>query len=332
MGFGRGQSQSGYSRCIDNLGLEAEDVPTMKLLVKTHKPVSAAGHPQSCPVVAAATGLSSRAGDALADILQPMIVADLLRMEDMSTEEVITQLEEAERTMKDSGLTNTMVGSLDVKALYPSLDHMGAAEAVEKFVYNSKVEMCSVDYRAAQVFMASNLMEDEVMKEGLVHLVPRRTKVMGPRPGRTTTELSRKQKEAGQHDEASKWRHTDVETLTFKQKKLIISKVCKVATLNIFANHMYQFGGVTFCQLVGAPIGLRLTSIVARIVMDQWVQRFLVLVTDAGAKVHFLAKYVNDINIIVAMFGLGMKWVDSGLVHTVELEEQDRLESRTRER
>ena len=73
-----------YIRCMDNCGGEAEDIPTLKILPKTHKPVGPLGHPQSRPVVAAASGLSSRAGDVLADFLEPLVNAASPRYEDRS--------------------------------------------------------------------------------------------------------------------------------------------------------------------------------------------------------------------------------------------------------
>ena len=75
-------------------------------------------------MVAAATGLSSRVGEVVAEILEPIVIAKLPRMEDQSTEEVIAQLEEAEVSVRESGVCNTVVGSLDVRALYPSLDQV----------------------------------------------------------------------------------------------------------------------------------------------------------------------------------------------------------------
>ena len=82
--FGTGMSQgySNYVRCHNNARSEAEDVPVMKILPKVHKPLTPAGHPASQPVVAAATGMSSRAGDVLADFLEPLILLSTPRMED----------------------------------------------------------------------------------------------------------------------------------------------------------------------------------------------------------------------------------------------------------
>ena len=83
-----------------------------------------------------------------------------------------------------------MVGSLDVKALYLSLDQEGAAEMVSLLVHRSKVKFTWIDYRAAQVYLASNLSEEKIKEESLVGLLPARVYKRGKRPGPTTDELS----------------------------------------------------------------------------------------------------------------------------------------------
>ena len=90
------------------------------------------------------------------------------------------------------GAGDTMVGSLDVKALYPSLDQDHAADLVAQHVLESKARLPSVNYRCVQTFVASNLSEEEVKSRGLVDLVPGCLKKGGNRPGPRTLELSTK--------------------------------------------------------------------------------------------------------------------------------------------
>ena len=284
-------------------------------------------------MVAAASGLSSRAGDALADFLEPLVSVVSPRFEDQSTEEVLAQLQQAEVKIRDEGLTSTMVGSLDVSALYPSLDHMGSAEAVERFVKRSRVEFKNVDWRAALVFLASSWTEKEVKSEKMMDLVPRRLKKWGRRPGKTTPELGKKrQAPGGEEDpEPSLWAPTDTSNLTSDQMKLIMSKVAKVVVLTVFGHHQYQFGGRTYRQAGGAPIGLRLTSVVARIIMDEWAVSFLHKISEAGVDVHLFAKYVDDINLIMTRLDLGTRWKGEVMEWSEQWEEEDRQEGCTQE-
>ena len=126
-----------------------------------------------------------------------------------------------------------------------------------------------------------------------------------------------------QEEMDSKWRKTDPSTLTAEQERFLFSKMIEVAVLTVFRNHMYQFGGLSYRQLKGAPIGLRLTSIVARIVMDQWMARFLTKLDMAGIEVHLIAKYVDDINLILSNLRLGSRWREDRVVHDKVWEEED---------
>ena len=165
LNLGKSHSWRNHSRCFDNVGSSAEDVPKLKLPPKVHKPPAPGGHPQSWPVVATASGLSSGARDLLSTFLEPLIAASSPRQEDLSTEEVISQLEEAERSIKDSGLKDTMAGSLDVQALYPSLSQEGASVGVAKFVRESKTTILGIDWREVQTFLASTMDPHEQKKE-----------------------------------------------------------------------------------------------------------------------------------------------------------------------
>ena len=303
--LGKSHSHRNYSRCIENSGSQAEDVPNLRLLPKVHKPPAPGGHPQSRPMVAAASGLFSRSGDLVSDILEPLVATNNPRQEDQSTEEVISRLEEAEQMIQEKGMTNVMAGSLDVRALYPSLDQDLASEAVAEFIRRSKVEMKGIDYREVQVFLASNLDEHEQKRERIKHLLPRRTKRMGRRPGPTTLELRQKDPDPAKQSSRTKeslWMESDPDNkLTEQEKRLLFSIVIKTAIRLIFKHHLYVFAGEARRQTKGGPIGLRLTSLVARIVMDGWMEGFLTAVTQAGMEILAAMKYVDDVNLVMSM-------------------------------
>ena len=332
---GMSQSSRNYSRCFDNVGSESADVPNLKLLPKVHKAPNPAGHHQSRPVVTAANGLSSRAGDLLSDILEPLVAVKLPRMEDVSTEEVLSQLEEASEAIWDSGATNTMVGSLDVRALYPSLDQVEASRAIAKFVMESPTEIAGIDYRQAQVFLACNMDEHKKKREKILHLLPTRLKKVGKQPGKTSDELKTKLpnlKNPKAKPAETLWKDTDPEKdLSKSEKRKLFSMVMMVAMRNVFKNHAYQFAGLYRRQRKGSPIGLRLTSLVARVVMDQWAEKFLVMVVDAGLTVHAMMKYVDDVNLVVAMLAMGTRWDKDKFTWKESWEIEDRKNQRTQE-
>ena len=174
--------------------------------------------------------------------------------------------------------------------------------------------------------------EHEIKREKLVDLVPKRTKARGKRPGPTTTELGAKKLDPdGRGSKVeSKWTETDPErTLTEENKRLLLATVMMIATRQIFKYHVYTFAGEVYRQLLGGPIRLRFTSIVACIVMDAWMTMFLAALIRAGVQVLAAIKYVDNINLIIVMFCLGTRWCQGELTHKDIWEQEDIMAKRT---
>ena len=204
----------------------------------------------------------------------------------------MSQLSEAQEAIRKEGSTKVMVGSLDVRALYPSMDQDNSAEVVAQMVEETGVGFSSVNYHCVQTFVASNLTEEEVKSRGLTGLVPDRLSSMGHRPGSTTPELSAKIPKVAclPPQELSKWKPTDPDKdLDEAQQRHLLAQ----------ANHVYQFCGVKYRQTAGGPIGLCLTSLVAHIVMDRWVVQFIFKLDKAGCKLWAVMKYVDDVNLVM---------------------------------
>ena len=75
--------------------------------------------------------------------------------------------------------------------------------------------------------------------------------------------------EAEATDVKTKWKPTEREYST-KEKRKIVAKVLETAIRTTFKNHIYAFKNKTYQQVSGGAIGLRLTGVVARILMDEW--------------------------------------------------------------
>ena len=181
------------------------------------------------------------------------------------------------------------------------------------------------------MFLASNMTVDEAKKEGILHLIPRRLKKNGNRPGNTTLELGRLNVKSAEENKDTKWAAKDTNIMSEEEKRLLLSKVLKVAVLTVFRHHQYQFAGVSYKQACGAPIGLRLTSIIARIVMDEWAARFITTLDQAKIRIHMITKYVDNINVIIGMLEMGSRWVNGSVVSSKEWKEEDRVSNRSQE-
>ena len=84
-------------------------------------------------------------------------------------------------------------------------------------------------------------------REKIFHLILKRTKKRGTRPGKKTDKLSKKTpnpENPKSVPKASLWMPTDPENdLGEQDKRLLLSLVAKVATRQIFKLHLYSFAG-----------------------------------------------------------------------------------------
>ena len=119
------------------------------------------------------------------------------RTEVESTEELCHEIGVANSRIAEAGLRrgpfkdgSLEVGSLDVKNVYPSIDIDVAADEVKQEILESEVEVSGVNYEEAALFLACTMTQDEVDSEGLTHVVHRRSKTKGTRPGLTCNAIA----------------------------------------------------------------------------------------------------------------------------------------------
>ena len=126
----------------------------------------------------------------LSDIIEPITKLSPVCKEAQSTEEIMREIEDCNTRLLLNPSRNIMVGSMDVVALYPSIDQrLGARIVAEEFL-KSGIEVQGVDYRAASIYLSVNVHKDELQREGLLHLIPRRVSNLGRKHTIRTPELS----------------------------------------------------------------------------------------------------------------------------------------------
>ena len=88
----------------------------------------------------------------------------------------------------------------------------------------------------------------------------------------------------------SKWTagRTD---LSREERRAVLAKTIEVAIRETFKNHCYRFDGQLYRQTKGGAIGLRLTGIVCRLVMDRWAHSLIQALETVGITLDMLAKY-----------------------------------------
>ena len=60
----------------------------------------------------------------------------------------------------------------------------------------------------------------------------------------------------------------------------------------MFLNHIYALKNEMYQQMAGGAIGLRLTGVVARILMNRWADLLEETLADSRVVLHMMQKYV----------------------------------------
>ena len=218
-----------------------------------------------------------------------------------------------------------MVTSIDVVGIYPNLNIARSAEEVGREVEETVLRFENVDYELAGRFIASNMTQETVDREGLSSIVPRRKSRMGTRPGSTTTELYSRRvynEEGEELERESKWRKVTKE-LSIREKKKLLRKVVEIGILVLMRNHLYQFEGKVRVQREGGSIGLAATGVIARIRMGRWSEKFKDMCRRNLLEMEMYKAYVDDENILWRVMEPGRRWNGRRLEWRSEWYEED---------
>ena len=213
--------------------------------------------------------------------------------------------------------TPMVVMGSDVVALYPSMDTRGVGDIVREAVKKSDIDWRGVDYMEAVRYIALNWTEEQCKGSRLRKVLPWRRKKGGTRPG--IRGAGPKGPERGDTDQ---WIFPRV-VLSYEDKLEIIGTVLSIATSAMFQHHYYSFGGETYRQEEGGPIGLRGTCAIARL----WMQAFDVDwegdLDKMGVVTNLIMRYMDDGRSIMPPLKPGWRWVEGGLKFCLDWERED---------
>ena len=167
------------------------------------------------------------------------------------------------KTQKDNKL---MVGSLDVKALYPSLHIPFAAKKIAEEFIESKIEFekDSIDTFQLGLYLVLTFTEEELITEGLRDFCPRRINTLGRKPTITGQAYANTEKKDNIWNPP---KHTNPSEITTKK---MIAKALEAGIKAVMKTHVYKFAGETRVQKQGGAIGLELTGEIAGVFMAWW--------------------------------------------------------------
>ena len=132
-------SEKSAKRVFDNYNSNACIIPILKVLLKSHKPLRPDGNPQMRPVVGAYNCMTSKASEALCDVIGGMLVKHPSAGEEsISTEDMLSKLEVAEKQVKQNlyDIHNNCIYNSNSNK-YPSNDGVHCTNTPEVGVYIS---------------------------------------------------------------------------------------------------------------------------------------------------------------------------------------------------
>ena len=84
--------------------------------------------------------------------------------------------------------------------------------------------------------------------------------------------------------------------------------IAEVGIRILWENYPYDFGGKTYQQCEGGPIGQRPTMAASRLVMEEFFQQYEKILTRAGVKITLLRVYVDDGRQVTTLLKKGMRF------------------------
>ena len=188
------------------------------------------------------------------------------------------------------------MSSLDVKSLYPSLKTDQCTEAVRKVVLNSKIKLEGIEVKELGVLLRKNLTNDEITAKNLDNLIPTQRK----------KSKAKEKTKANKADEYDLWMFPK-DNPTEMEVTIMFTEAIIIGVKLLMNNHIFIFNNQIYLQSNEGSTGVRLTGILAEIVMILWCKELSERLETAGVKNDILPRFVDDITMVPTIIPPGWK-------------------------
>ena len=292
---GEHAGEHGHQRTKENmLSSERTDPPPLYGLRKDHKKCNDnETGPPTRPVCGASAAHNGKLSHLISMILKEVKRADEDSCE--STDDIMAAIQIVNEEHSVENGNKLLVGSLDVKALYPSLNIPFAAEKISEEFIESNLEFASesVDLYELGLYLVLTVSNEDLEAEGLKDVCPSRRNTRGRKPNITG------QASASAEKRDVIWYPPRNSSPDDKTVKRMIGKAIQVGINAVMKAHAYKFAGDTRVQKQGGAIGLELTGEIAAVFMSWWDKKMKLKIEEEGIKTVMYKRYVDDINLIV---------------------------------
>ena len=188
-------------------------------------------------------------------------------------------------------LKNCIIGSMDVKALYPSIDIDFAVEKCVEMINKSEVKFEKVNTEELGLYLSLTMSVEERRKLGIEDFCPKRKRT-GKNP--TITGCGTKD---NKEERWECWLKPE-RTPENEEIKKMVAEALGIAMKTILKKHIFRFNEEIRKQSSGGAIGVKAAGDIAALFMCWWDKEFLKKVNETLRELNLYLRYVDDEYII----------------------------------
>ena len=276
-------------RVASNFQAKNNEIPPLYGTRKDHKyvpPEDVNKGPPQRPVCGAVVASNYRLSHFISSIIQPIIndAAEPCT----STEDLLSRIDQLNER---ENLDNCIIGSMDVSALYPSIDIEFSVDKCVEMIYESNVKFENVNIDELGLHLSLSTDEQILMEQGLNRFCPTRKK-KGKRPTITAS---------GSESNAEKrwqcWNKREIKPSPEDERKMICYAL-GITMKTTLQNHIFIYNDQIRKQENGGAIGVKAAGDIAGLFMVWWDREFKSKVEEEGINIKLYARYVDDETII----------------------------------
>ena len=277
------------NRLRNALTTEGNILAPFYCLRKDHKEVPPGQEmigPKTRPVCGAKDCLTRRISYIMCMILKELIPKEPTNCD--STQDLLAEFEIANN---GEIKMEYVVGSLDVEALYPSLDVTLCAKVVGNMLYESNIQIDNLTVKEITLYLKYNSCDEDI--DEMKQYLPSRKSKIG-RPPIFVCSGSDK-------DESVRYKPWvfPEDTVDGQVVRRLFCNAVEILISKTMSLHDFKFDQKIYRQIRGGSIGLDLTGVVATIFMCYWDKKLKQQLEENEINVILYKRYVDDIDIIV---------------------------------
>ena len=279
----------GDDRTGSNYQATHNAIPPLYGLRKDHKHCEdQVKGPPIRPVCGAVVSCNYRISHFLSMILRPLVEQAEETCE--STEDLLSKIKECNES---ENLTKSIVGSMDVTALYPSIDVDFAVDKCIQLIDESDMEFINIDTDELGSFLMMTNNKEELQTKDLLKYCPARITKRGRAPKLTASGVANNKEKRW-----TGWTKSDIKPGSLEIKKLV-TLALRTSLLVTMKNHICQIDNNVYKQTQGGEIDVGIAGDVATLFMVWWDRELKNRLRRQSIKVQLYKRYVDDTNLVV---------------------------------